>query len=200
MARQQRRNQRNNQPATPGWAWLLAGLVAGLFVAFLVYLQGQSTQQPSLPPPPAQKEVRAAPGQKPAEETPPRPRFDFYTILPEMEIPAPEPDPEARGVPPPRPARGAETVPAPAPTPALPSADGSYVLQLGSFRNREDADRLRARITMLGFEPHIQTVNINGSDWYRVRIGPYHNSIRITELRHRLRSNGLDAMLLKLKE
>ncbi len=180
----------NDRSTAPGWVWLLAGLVAGLFVAFLVYLQGQEPRQPDLPPP-ARQETRTVPAQQP----PARPRFDFYTILPEMEIPVPEPEPATRR-PPPR----TESNRRPPAAPPAPMTAGSYVLQLGSFRNRNDADRLKARIAMLGFEPHIQTVNINGSDWYRVRIGPYRNSVRITEVRHRLRSSGLDAMLLKLKE
>ncbi|HHL45021.1 MAG TPA: SPOR domain-containing protein [Gammaproteobacteria bacterium] len=198
MAKQQRRTPRNSKQSTPGWAWLLAGLVAGLFVAFLVYLQGQRDTQPQLPPIPRQSESKPQQPQLPpvAAEKPAKPRFDFYTILPEMEIPVPEPDPEPRISPPPRPAAPQQ----PSPPTVKQAGVTAYVLQLGSFRNRADADRLKAKITMLGFEPHIQTVNINGSDWYRVRIGPYSNSVRIAEVRHRLRENELDAILLKLKD
>ncbi len=195
MARQQRHASRNNRQRTPGWAWLLAGLAVGLFIAFLVYLQGQQDTQPELPPIPKQSDSKPQPPhQQPApQEKPAKPRFDFYTILPEMEIPVPEPDPEPRVSPSPRPE-------SPSPSPMKQAGVTAYVLQLGSFRNRADADRLRAKITMQGFEPHIQTVNINGSDWYRVRIGPYNNSVRIAEVRHRLRENELDAILLKLKD
>ncbi len=197
MARQQqRRTPRNQKQSTPGWAWLLAGLAAGLFVAFLVYLQGEHDTQPELPPIPKQGESEPQQQQPAAQEKPAKPRFDFYTILPEMEIPVPEPDPEPRVPPPPRP----ELRKQPPPSPAEQTGAAAYVLQLGSFRNRADADRLKAKITMQGFEPHIQTVNINGSDWYRVRIGPYSNSVRIAEVRHRLRENKLDAILLKLKD
>ncbi len=198
MARQQRRAPRNHKQSTPGWAWLLAGLVVGLFVAFLVYLQGQRETQPELPPIPKQSESKPQPPQQQSavQDKPAKPRFDFYTILPEMEIPVPEPDPEPRVPPPPRP----ESAKPLSPPPVKQAGVTAYVLQLGSFRNRADADRLKAKITMQGFEPHIQTVNINGSDWYRVRIGPYSNSVRIAEVRHRLRENKLDAILLKLKD
>jgi len=196
MTRQRHNRSCNNQKQrTPGWAWLLAGLVAGLFVAFLVYLQGQGDKQPQLPPIPAQN--RSQPQPPPTTpDKPVKPRFDFYTILPEMEIPVPEPDPEHRVPPLPR----SETNKPPSSSTPKQSAATSYVLQLGSFRNHKDADRFKAKITMLGFEPHIQTININGSDWYRVRIGPYSNSVRIAEVRHRLHENKLDEILLKLKD
>ncbi len=193
---------RNKKQATaPGWAWLLAGLAVGLFVAFLVYLQGQNEPTHKLTPIPTQNETGPAqpvrPSEPETEKPSPKRRFDFYTILPEMEIPVPEPDP-------PKPASTRTTPHNSPPSVRMekkPVEPGSaYVLQLGSFRNRTDADRLKAKIAMLGFEPHIQTVNINGNNWYRVRVGPYSNSIRIAEVRHRLHETGFDAILLKLKE
>ncbi len=195
--------KKEKRQGAPGWAWLLAGLAVGLFVAFLVYLQGQKDPEHKLPPIPSRNEP-APP--RPAAETggktgeteakPAKPRFDFYTILPEMEVPVPEPEPSKR--PSSRPPSRTQAPLAEGQRKSEPRT--TYVLQLGSFRNRADADRLKAKISLLGFEPHIQTVNIDGSDWYRVRIGPYSNSVRIAEVRHRLREAELDAILLKLKE
>ncbi len=199
MARPQRRTPRNHKQHTPGWAWLLAGLAVGLFVAFLVYLQGQRDTQPKLPPIPQQSASKPQQPQKSStvsSDEPTRPRFDFYTILPEMEIPVPGPDPEPRAPSP----RQLESPKPPSPATMQQPAETAYVLQLGSFRSRADADRLKARITMLGFEPHIQTVNINDRDWYRVRIGPYSNAARIAEVRQNLHESRLNAILLKLKD
>ncbi len=194
------RERKHPRQGAPGWAWLLAGLVAGLFVAFLVYLQGQQDTEPQLPPIPKQAKTGTTHAQQQAKpavaEKSSKPRFDFYTILPEMEIPVPEPERRTTSKAP-APPHDAGHNAASSPSPATP---GSYMLQLGSFRNRSDADRLRARIAMLGFEPHIQTVNIDGSNWYRVRIGPYRNSVRIAEIRNRLHQSEFDAILLKLKE
>ncbi len=191
--------RKEKKQGAPGWAWLLAGLTVGLFVAFLVYLQGEGQPEHRLRPIPAQNATtppQPVTRSTVKEPTPaPKPRFDFYTILPEMEIPVPEPEPPAPSALPPSRKESSPTA-----EKKLIEPHTAYVLQLGSFRNRADADRLKARIAMLGFEPHIQTVNINGNNWYRVRIGPYSNSVRITEVRHRLREAELDAILLKLKE
>ncbi len=192
-------NGRKN--GAPGWAWLLAGLTVGLFVALLVYLQGERNTEHKLRPIPREepKSIDTSVNKKKKEEEtgqkPAKPRFDFYTILPEMEVPVPEPEPAEKHSSATRSQKGN------APKKEKPLEPGAfYVLQLGSFRNRADADRLKAKIAMLGFEPHIQTVNINGSNWYRVRVGPYNNSLRIAEVRHRLHEAQLESILLKLKE
>ncbi len=191
MTRKQRHSSRQRKQGAPGWAWLLA---VGLFAAFLVYLQGLDGTQPGLPPiPPRDAPELQPPQHPPASNESARPRFDFYTILPEMEIPDPD---SGSSTPPPR--RLEPSSPAPSASVQQPGA--AYVLQLGSFRNRIDADRLKAKITLLGFEPHIQTATIDGSDWYRVRIGPYRNTARIAEAQHRLRENRLESILLKLKD
>ena len=77
----------------PGWLWMLGGLLTGLFVAFLVYLQGQG-ESPfegiSLPrAKPAATDTRAVTKQ-PIPKAPPKKEginFDFYSILPEQEVP-----------------------------------------------------------------------------------------------------------------
>jgi D-alanyl-D-alanine carboxypeptidase (penicillin-binding protein 5/6) len=51
---------------------------------------------------------------------------------------------------------------------------GGYVLQIGSFRERDRADLLASQIREKGFDPFVeQTVLAGGESSYRVRIGPY---------------------------
>ena len=75
----------------------------------------------------------------------------------------------------PKPAPAA-TPPAPAPRiappPASAPARGSFVVQLGSFSSRENADRLVHDMTARGFTAFIAPITTNGRELYRVRVGP----------------------------
>ncbi|HHJ16333.1 MAG TPA: SPOR domain-containing protein [Gammaproteobacteria bacterium] len=186
-----RRTRRKRKPSgPPAWAWAAIGLIVGLFVAFLVFLQ-MRPQQPAAQhretvlEKPAEHDSRELrkPRSKPAP--PPKPRFDFYNLLPEMEVIVPEQ--EIRGTPT---HEGVKQVEKP----------GIYLLQAGSFRSHKQADQLRARLALLGMETRIQTVSINNKQaWHRVRVGPYDNLRELNQARSELKKNGIDAILIRLK-
>jgi cell division protein FtsN len=172
----------------------VAGLLVGLCVAFLVYLQMQpeqadaptpaaSVQNPDLP---AANEARDVRNSKPAPiPPPPKPRFDFYDLLPEMEVIVPEED-----------IQGTPT------REGLPQVEqpGTYLLQAGSFRSQEQADQLRASLALLGLETSVQSVSAsNNQSWHRVRVGPYSNLQDLNQARSLLKSKGIDAILIRIK-
>ena len=189
MARdyKQRGGGRKRRDGPPPWAWAAAGLAVGLFVALLVYLHGREpeTTSPVSAVAPAERDTRDVRKRETREiPPPPKPRFDFYTILPEMEVMVPEQ--EITG----RPREGVPQVEQP----------GIYILQAGSFRAFEQADRFRAELALLGLETSIQTVTINGREtWHRVRVGPFDDLARLNDVRSRLKQNGIDAILLKVE-
>ena len=181
-------------------AWFLAGAVSGSLVTWAAI--GED---------PAAEQVRATVGRTvghpmgvDTDAPPPEPKFEFYTLLPEMEVVVPEGD-----LAPPQPAddtpasetdttadtgTGDEVAPADA-EPAL--ASGHYVLQVASFRSMKEADGLRAKLSLLGFEPVVQSVAINSDEnWYRVRIGPYQDRGSLEAARIRLRADGHDSPLV----
>ena len=45
---------------------------------------------------------------------------------------------------------------------------GAYVLQVGSYRNRDDAERLRAKVAKLGIEARVQHVAIDADELHRI--------------------------------
>ncbi len=176
----------------PGWVWGLGGLAAGLSVALLVHIYhqdrgGVAGLEGLLPEPPA----AGAPPIAPAEQASrPAPQFEFYRLLPQQEVVVPEPEPL-----PPR-----ETAGEPGERPAIESASASarYLLQAGSFRSGEDAERLKARLALLGIEAGIQTVELAGGEtWHRVRVGPLPAGERLNQIRARLERNAIDTILLK---
>jgi DedD protein len=79
--------------------------------------------------------------------------------------PAPQRDPEPR-------AAQEEPEAAPAEEPAVSSSTGMWAVQLGSFSNRENAERLAADLRKRGFFPFLSQVSTGSGDLHRVRIGP----------------------------
>lgn len=176
---------------TPGWVWMLGGLSIGLLVALLVYLKDdlRPVGKRSTPAPvvdkshfaPKQTVEKKQPEKGDKEKAKQKPRFDFYNLLPEMEVFIPPQELEAE-----REHKPAESV--------------TYYLQAGSFRHMEDADRMRAQLALNNIESHIQRVTINDSQtWYRVRVGPFQNSRKMGIVRNHLRAQSLDPIVLKVK-
>ncbi len=172
----------------PGWMWFLIGLLVGLFIAFLVYLRVYPVGGlVSISPPTIQETTKPEQKQVSRSEQSPairKPRFEFYTILPEMEVPVPESElPLRKKAPPPR-----------------MDTSATYLLQVGSFRSKEEADRLKARLILMGLDVDIQTVAIDGqATWHRVRVGPFSELAKLDAARRRLAKQGMEAMVLKVK-
>lgn len=166
----------------PGWVWLLTGIVTGLFISFLGYLADitpapKATEQNTASTEQS-KTNKSEPAAK-ADSTKSATRFDFYTLLPEREIIVPIDKDE---------------------TVASNEPEMVYILQAGSFRSLEDADRLRAKLILMGFDTHVEAVTVNNSDvWHRVQVGPFNSRSVLAKARGTLISNGIEAMLLKRK-
>jgi cell division protein FtsN len=172
--------------------FFFGGLVAGAFLAGLAWLQ----LSPSL----TRHEVPGiAPKPKPPSEAhspAPKPNFEFYTILPEMEVVIPD---EEIIAPEPPPSHRKTTLPER--QQASRESQGGYILQMGSFRKYRDADRLKAKLALIGIEAEIQKVSINNRDTYhRVRSGPYRSKSQLNSARKQVKQNGITSLVIKLKE
>ena len=119
------------------------------------------------------------------EETPvPRPRFDFYTMLPEGEGEEP--------------AAPAEEAAAPSNNTQTPAPPAEYfVLQAGSFRQIEDADRRRAELLMLGLDPTMEPSDSDTGRWYRVYLGPFASRAEANRARSLTAGEDIETLLLK---
>ena len=183
---QQRQKQ---QRSVPGWFWLLTGLLLGLFVAILLYIKQDGDPSTHERASGAQTTTQPGHGKETVQKLSlpaPKPRFDFYTILPEVEVVVPEEELQEK------PSQAA-------PQAAQSGPSNTYVLQVGSFRKAQDADGLRAKLILQGFDAHIERVNIRNQDWYRVRLGPFNDLRRLNEVRARLKEQRTEALLIRLK-
>lgn len=168
-----------------GWLWLLTGVLLGVFVAALVWMSGLSdlegnewaSDEPDRPP------QRSAPAPQRAEvPPPPKPRFDFYDMLPRMKVDVPAEPVEARVSP---------------KVERLDSSSGTYLVQVASFKRNADAERVKAQLALLGIEARIETARIGvGDTRYRVRSGPYQGQASLERARTRLASNGFEAVTI----
>lgn len=120
----------------------------------------------------------------PADSEEPAKNFDFYDRLPNFEVVVPEKDKEVT--------RERDNARANVERPGL------YVLQAGSYRKQEDADRVRAQLERQGITASVQRVAVDDDVWHRVRIGPISDLTELNRLRQRLRAADLDAMLIRV--
>jgi cell division protein FtsN len=84
-------------------------------------------------------------------------------------------------------------------TPAKPAtSNATYFLQEGAYSNMDDAEKVKAKLALLGMVASIQPANIPDKGvWYRVRLGPYKNSAEMNEALASLKLNGLKAAPIK---
>jgi cell division protein FtsN len=74
-----------------------------------------------------------------------------------------------------------------------------FLLQAGAFRSHDEADAMRARLALLGFDSKIFPLEQGGATLYRVRLGPYGNLEDINRIRKTMAENGIDVQLIRLK-
>lgn len=80
-----------------------------------------------------------------------------------------------------------------------PATKKTYYLQIGSFHTEEEADNLKAKLALQGFEAVVQTADIPEKGvWHRVRVGPLNDLDQITKTKTDLLNNGFNADLIKI--
>lgn len=210
-AKQASRRRSSARPAVPRALWVMVGAVVLLFAALLAWLgtrepqpdsvsQGVPAKGPAQPSAP-QQDARAVAKPPIKEVVPPPPRYEFYNMLPaqKVEVPPPPaaPAPVTSAPPADRPA-AAMTPPSPDAAASAPPAASTtrYELQVGSFRRYEEADRRKAELAMLGFASTIQSANVSGETWHRVKVGPLPEA-EARKARDRLKAVGMNPLLVK---
>lgn len=185
MVQRRRHRRRVGIKRMPGWLWLLLGLTFGMASVLLTQLvvkrAGSSDGLVGLFSARV-KPVKSVTAKTP-QPPPPKPKLDFYTVLPEIETVLPDRDSRAK----PTKAERAET-------------GARYVLQVGSFASYSEADQLKAKLALQGMQAQIQKVVIEGKgEYHRVRLGPYRKLDDLDAVSQRLQKQGIKTLRLKLK-
>jgi cell division protein FtsN len=208
----------NDKQSWPAWVWLGIGVLLGLTLSALVLIKDWAPmlRRKNLPQPnpeataPKESEQAVADegGKKPA---PPKKTFDFYQILPEMEVVIPDAELSAKaraeqqrqqlaaaqaqagnGTAAANPTAGSAAA-------AAASADSGahYVLLAGSYAEAKAADEAKAKLALLGIVAKVQSITINGKTWNRVIVGPYSNASETETAKATLAENGVKAIPMK---
>ena len=187
MKKRQRGALKRNPRGVPAWFWLLGGILIGLGIALVLMFKGYL---PELKRPTADDTTRTSAAsalvedKKPAAVAPKKPRYDFFTVLPEMEVVVPEQELSRRAEPSPN---------------ATNNRPESYILQAGSFRNAAEAEQMKARLALLGSVAKVHTVTVNQQTWHRVRIGPFQGARKTDKMRRLLGENKIDTLVMRVK-
>lgn len=161
----------SNPSRVPGWVWLFTGAVLGAFVMFLIRLA-------EVPPGGGAGTETAASAPAKAPEEQKQPRFDFYKILKETEVPVPTVEHDD--------------------APVAAADTSQYILQVASFKGMDDAEQLRAELILLNLDAQVETARVrNGETWHRVLVGPFESRSKLAKARSILVSNRLEALVLK---
>jgi cell division protein FtsN len=180
MAARRKRKSTSGSPM----GWFVGGLVIGLGGAVLLFTQGFIPGAPEREPAPTPVQRSEEPPLLEAPEEEERSAYDFFTVLPEMEVVVPERELEQQAAP--------DT-----PEPANADEEQAFILQVGSFRSAADAEAMKARLALLGSVANIQTVTVDGSTWHRVRVGPVSGPRAADRLRRQLQDDGIDVLVVK---
>jgi len=184
------------------WVWFVGGFFVGVFACGLVWLKfgAEVDLRPQITTYAPEKKRASRSTEKPVAntgKTVQKPRFDFYTILPEMEVVVPDPEPEPVVA---KPRKGQPTPPGKPVEKVASTSPADYMLQMGSFRKYADADRLKASLALVNIEAEIQKfTSADGSTFHRVRSGPYVRG-QVNKLRARLKQNNVNSLIVKLKK
>jgi cell division protein FtsN len=201
----------------PGWFWLICGLVVGGFMVFLFSLEPGSDEIKRVKAEQAAAQAAKAKASAPVSREPEKPKYDFYTLLPESEVilppqpiePTPPPVAEQKPVTPEEAAKidaaRAEAalngqVPPPPPVVAKAPTTSQFFLQAGSFRRKDDADSLRAQFILLGQSVRVESGKVREETWHRVLVGPYATREQLGQAQKSLAASGFSNLLLQQRQ
>jgi cell division protein FtsN len=190
---------KSNSKGNPFLTGLLVGILLGVAASLSVvmFIKGgdspftfQPNKEPSKPLADKIAENAKADAEKAklptvdnsTENTGDKTRFDFYTILPGSESKVTKEEEDKIKA-----------------NDQQPVVQKSYFLQVGAFQTEEEADNLKAKLALQGFEAIVQTATIPDKGiWHRVRVGPLNSLDQINKTKGDLISNGFSADLIKV--
>jgi cell division protein FtsN len=176
VSRDYKRSKARREPFS-GWTGLLIGFIAGFGVGLALYIfDPRSAQQNGGAAAPEPASVRDSTGDEPADQ------YDYYNMLPKAEVVVPEREAVVGRNKPAGPVQRA----------------GSYALQVGSYKDFNEADRVRAQLALQGIESKVQRVSVDNDTWHRVRIGPISDLKELNRIRDRLQEADMDYLVIRV--
>lgn len=194
MAKRRRRKagRRKTDSRLPGWLYMTFGLAIGLAVAAGIYVsdrrEGITVTKPTQSRP--AKVETAVKDPEPAPEKGDEFEFDFYDMLPNLDVSVFQDKGDATQAP----TRAQPVTQAPVEKP------GIYILQAGSFTSAADARRREGEIALLGIRAEVRQGEANGRTVYRVYTRPLDTPEAVNLTQKRLNDAGIDTLRKRVSD
>ena len=185
-----KRKRAASKPAPPGsanWSWFFSGLMTGVIVSIAAYLGVVKLEE---------RVVEDAQAVQTGANPEDQPTYNFYEVLSNAEV--------AVNVP----AGAATTSPdvaTTAPNASTPNTSVAstvedrpalYLLQAGSFQNKDGAENRRARIILLNMSANVVESIVGGRTHYSVQVGPFAGRQSAEDARKLLSGNDIESIPL----
>jgi cell division protein FtsN len=73
-----------------------------------------------------------------------------------------------------------------------------YFLQAGAFRDQADAESVKGKLALQGFEATISERSSDNGTLFRVRLGPFNQLDAMNRMRGKLSENGIDVAVVRI--
>lgn len=169
----------------PAWLWVLTPALLVGFIAAMFYLstvpagdeleaiQGDAREALQSGIDKALEDVEQAAAKI-------KPKYEFYRLLENQTVDVPEIK-EYKST----------------PKDAQPKFE--YRLQAGSFRNSDDAGRLRSQLILEGLPAYQEINNSGNGTWHRVFVGPFTDRSKLNKAQDQLANFNISPLLLKTR-
>lgn len=170
------------------WGWYFSGMFSGALAAVFAYY-AFARYEALMEETPAIEQTAEAEQQLPAFD------FGFYDELATAEVNVSVPAiAETKSA-----AVVATSTSASQQAPSGDTAAVSYLLQAGSFQDRQDAEARRAKIILLNMDAQISAGVVSGRTWYRVQVGPFAGRNSAEQARNLLSASNIDSIPLLMR-
>ena len=188
-----------------GMSWMFGGIAIGLIVGLFVYIV-------------INKDIDATPTEVHADTntvststtqetalmqdsaTNPNANFSYHAVLPQLDVPVaiiPDTSNSVKQL-----NTNAETKPAKettAPATAASTKIGKFnAFQVGSYKTQAQASAMQTRLKQNGLSTHIEKAEVNGQDYYRIKLGPTTSADIYKKWQQTLSSMGINPLPIHL--
>ena len=173
-------------PKKSPWLWILSGALVGVLISSSIFVKFNTQNSARFKSPVAvdsaskQSNINSKSTVQKAKTN--TPVFEFYTVLPKMNETTAQPTKET------------STATTSATAPSLPS---KYLVQIKAVATADEADALKATLTLSGFEAKTEAIIHNNTTWYRVVLGPFDSETQAKTQQNLLVNQNIHGSLIK---
>lgn len=161
-----------------GWVWMIIGGFSGLLIVSIIPKNTKNIILTEIP-------IEKKEAEKLIQEIKPNQkitnRFSFYEVLPKVEVVIPDQQNDL--------IKGAQT--------NRMFESGSYILQVGSFIKNLDAEKQQILLNKMGIQSEIKKISIAEKIFYRVRIGPISDTVKLNNIYNELKKANVEVLRIK---